>query len=117
MPALRRLLLPLLGLGLAAVVSGCAAGTAAPVEWRVMVKLARPAAAADELVRHAARTSGVAVRYLAASSPELHALGLRCGDEAACREAVQRLKADTAYFLAVERDERRRAHEPASHPS
>lgn len=117
MRALPRFLLPLLGLSLAMTVSGCAAGGPVATEWRVMVKLAQPGATPDEVVQHAARASGVTVRYLAAVSPQWHGLGLRCGDEAACRDAVDRLKADTAHFLAVERDERRHPHAPTPNPS
>lgn len=117
MHALFRCLMPLLGLSLVAAVPGCAAGGPAATEWRVLVKLAQPGATPDEVVQHAARASGATVLYLAAVSPQWHGLGLRCGDEAACRDAVDRLKADTSFFLTVERDERRRAHAPTPNPS
>jgi hypothetical protein len=117
---LPRLLSRVFGLGLAfalAALSACAAGPGAAVEWRLLVKVATPSIAGTEVAERAARTGGVPARYVAAVSPQWHGLVLRCRSEAACAEAVQRLQADTSYFLAVERDERRRAHAPASNPS
>ena len=96
--------------------AACAAPPAAATEWRVMVKLSQPGADSGAIVRRAAASSGVPVRYAAAVSAQWHSLALACGDEARCAEALRRLQADTAYFQAVERDERRRPH-TAPHPS
>ncbi len=72
-----------------------------------MVKLAQAGSDADTIARRAAQASGVQVRYLAAVSPLWHGLGLACGDEARCAQALQRLRDDKSFFEAVERDERR----------
>jgi hypothetical protein len=74
------------------------------------VKVAPPGSQADAVLRRAAQASGVPTSYVAAVSPQWHGLSLSCGDEARCEAALQRLRADTAYFEAVQRDERRRPH-------
>lgn len=96
------------------MLSACAAGSGTSVEWRLMVKVATPSANGAELIERATRTGGAPARYGAAIGPQWHGIVLRCGSDAACGEAVQRLKADSTYFLAVERDEQRRAHGAAS---
>jgi hypothetical protein len=108
-----RCLLPVLVSAFSVCLAACAAdapAAAPPSEWRVMVKLVQPSTDADAIARRASRAAGVAARYLAAVSPQWHSLGLACGDEARCTQALQRLRADTAFFETVERDERRRAH-------
>ncbi|MEO8153355.1 MAG: hypothetical protein ABI605_09825 [Rhizobacter sp.] len=79
------------------------------VEWRVLVKTVQPTSNADAVARHAGEVAGVPVRYVAAVSLQWHGLGLACGDETRCAEALRRLRADKTYFETVERDERRRA--------
>lgn len=114
--AVRRLL-SLLVSAFSACLSACAAdapAAAPPAEWRVMVKLVQPSTDADAIARHASQASGVAARYLAAVSPQWHGLGLACGDEARCAQAMQRLRADQAFFQTVERNERRQAHPNSS---
>lgn len=81
---------------------------------RVLVQLAPDAAsggAADErpasIEQRAASSAGVPVRYLAASGAQWHALLLLCSP-IPCDAALQRLSADRAGFLAVQRDELRR---------
>jgi hypothetical protein len=101
-----------LGLATLAGLAACAApaDTAGPAagEVRVLVKLARPSDDAAAIVRQASAAAGTPVRYLAATSLQWHALGLRCGSAADCDAALQRLRADAAHFEAVQRDERKR---------
>lgn len=117
MPRFSLLLLWTLCAGLVA----CAANAVPPAplrEWRVLVKLVQVGSDPVAIARRAGLTSGVPVRYLASISPQWHGLGLDCGDEARCAMALQRLQADTSFFEAVERDERRRPHSPkSSNPS
>lgn len=114
--AVRRSLLVLLSafnVGLTACAADAA--PAAPVaEWRVLVKLVQPASDGSAIAQRASQVAGVPVRYLAPASPQWHSLSLACGDEGRCAAALQGLRADTATFQAVERDERRRPH---SNPS
>ena len=99
----------------------CAANAVPPppiLEWRVLVKLVQAGSDPVAIARRAGLASGVPVRYLASISPQWHGLGLDCGDEARCAMALQRLQADTSFFEAVERDERRWPHSPKpSNPS
>ena len=81
---------------------------------RVLVRLAPDAATGgvpDErplsIERRASASAGVPVRYVAASGAQWHALMLLCAP-ADCDAAVQRLTADRAGFLVVQRDELRR---------
>jgi hypothetical protein len=107
------LVMTLLSVGLAA----CAADgvpAASPSEWRVMVKLVHAGSDGETIARRAGQTAGVPARYLAPASPQWHSLSLACGDESRCAQALGRLRADTSFFEAVERDERRRPH---SNPS
>jgi len=95
----------------------CALGVAAcavepPPPLRVLVKLAQPETDPAVIARMVERVGGTPVSYLAATSPHWHALALRCADAAACDEALRRLRADTATFAAVQRDERRRSPAP-----
>jgi hypothetical protein len=80
------------------------AGTA---DIRLLVKLARPWTDGAAIERRAAAIAGVPVRYLAATSPQWHALALRCAPAPECNRALRRLRADTSTFDAVEFDERR----------
>ena len=106
-----------LPLALTAGLAACAAAEPAPVaEWRVLVKTTQPQSDTDTIARRASQASGVPVRYVAATSPQWHGLSLACGDEARCAAALQWLQADSSFFEAVQRDERRRAHS-ASSPS
>ncbi len=108
----------LLPLALSAGLAACAATEPAPAaEWRVLVKTAQPQNDTTLIVQRAGQVSGVPVRYVTAASPQWHGLSLACGDEARCNAALQRLQADTAFFEAVQRDERRRPHTPSSVPS
>ncbi|HZE90964.1 MAG TPA: hypothetical protein VE029_04515 [Rhizobacter sp.] len=75
---------------------------------RVLVKLTQPSDDADLIARRASASAGVAVRYVAAVSPQWHSLSLACDGEAACADALQRLRADAAYFSAVELDRKSR---------
>jgi hypothetical protein len=109
----RLLLLSLFGTALAA----CAANPAPLLEWRVLVKVGPPGNEADAVVRRAAQASGVPARYVASVSPQWHGLSLSCSDEARCEAALQRLRADTAFFETVQRDERRRPHAASSSPN
>src|SRR2546421_11919667 len=64
-------------------VAACAAPATEP-ELRVLVKLAQASSDGDAIARRAGDVSGVPVRYVAASSPQWHALALRCGDASSC---------------------------------
>ena len=92
-------------------VAACAAPATEP-EFRVLVKLAQASSDGDAIARRAGDVSGVPVRYVAASSPQWHALALRCGDASSCDAALARLRADTRTFESVQRDERRRIVSP-----
>jgi hypothetical protein len=106
-----------LPLALSAGLTACAtAGPAPTAEWRVLVKTSQAHSDTAAIVRRASQASGVPVRYVTAASPQWHGLSLNCGDEARCAVALQRLQADTTFFEAVQRDERRRPHS-ASSPS
>jgi hypothetical protein len=112
MPRVHPLLLSLFSTALAA----CAGQSAPPLEWRVLVKTAQAQSDLAIIAGRATQVSGVPVRYVAAASPQWHGLSITCGDEARCEAALQRLRADTVFFEAVQRDERRRPH-AASSPS
>lgn len=104
-----------LPLALSVGLVACVAAAPPPVaEWRVLVKTTQPHDDTATIVRRAGEASGVPARYVAAVSPQWHGLSLACGDEARCAAALQRLLADTAFFEAVQRDERRRPHAPSS---
>jgi len=106
-----------LPLALCASLAACAAADPAPVaEWRVLVKTTQAQSDTTAIARRASQASGVPARYVAATSPQWHSLSLACGDEARCAAALQRMQADTRFFEAVQRDERRRTHS-ASSPS
>jgi hypothetical protein len=81
-------------------------------ETRVLVKLVQPSSDAAAIARAVERAAGVPARYVASSSPQWHALALRCGAPGDCDAALQRLRADRASFEAVQRDERRRIVTP-----
>lgn len=113
---MNRVLLALMALAIC--LAACAAPAIAPAEavdgLRVLVQLAPDAAsggAPDErpasIERRAGLGAGVPVRYLAASGAHWHALMLLCSPTD-CDAALQRLSADRAGFLAVQRDELRR---------
>jgi len=90
-----------------------ASAAAASAELRVLVKLT--GAASDDAAAIAAQVSAAAgtnARYLAASSPQWHALALRCADVQTCEAAFQRLSANKAAFDTVQRDERKRIVTP-----
>ena len=107
----------LLPLALCASLAACAAADPTPAaEWRVLVKTTQAQSDTDAIARRASQASGVPARYVAAVSPQWHGLSLACGDETRCVAALQRLQADTSFFEAVQRDERRRTHS-ASSPS
>ena len=114
MPSAVRLLVSVFVAAFSVCLAACAAdapaAAAPPSEWRVMVKLVQPSTDADAIARRAGQAAGVAARYLAAVSPQWHSLGLACGDEARCGQALERLRADQAFFEVVERSERRQAH-------
>jgi hypothetical protein len=80
---------------------------AAPSAWRIAVKLRQPSTDRQNIVDTARRIAGVDIDYVAATSPQWHALGLRCAEEAACDAALQRLRAATATYESVQRDQRR----------
>jgi hypothetical protein len=93
-----------------------AAPPAAPIdvsaETRLLVKLARPSSDTAEITRLVAAAAAVPARYVAATSADWHAVALRCGAPNACDAALERLRADSANFVAVQRDERMRPATP-----
>lgn len=98
--------------------AACAAPvpTAAPAlasaELRVLVKLATANADTDAIAAQVSAAAGTNARYLAASSPQWHALALRCADVQSCEAAYLRLSANRAAFEVVQRDERKRIVTP-----
>ena len=87
-----------------------AARQAAGNEWRVLVKLNQPSTDADAIARRAGEISGVPVRYVAATSPQWHALVLVCADDGACETALQRLRGAASTYDSVQREQRRQPH-------
>ena len=94
---------------LAFFVTGLVACSATPqgfaAEPQILVKLAQPTQDAAEVVRLASRATGVAVRYVSASSMQWHTISLVCQTEQACDEAVQKLRLDRS-FMSVESNRR-----------
>jgi hypothetical protein len=94
----------------------CAGPAATPAvagaELRVIVKLNAPSSDTRAITERVAAAAGTPARYLAASSPQWHALALQCADAKACEAAFQRLGANEAAFETVQRDERRRIVKP-----
>ena len=91
------------------------ASAAAAAELRVLVKLVKPANASSDtslITAQVAAAAGVQARYLAATSPQWHALALVCAGPDACEAALRRLGANTAAFEVVQRDERKRIATP-----
>lgn len=93
------------------MLAACAAEPPA-TPMRVLVKLAQPATDAEAIAALAARSAGVAARYIAASSAQWHSIALDCAGARECEAALARLRADRATFDAVERDERKRIVTP-----
>ncbi len=83
-----------------------------PTELRLLVKLRTPTDDATAVARRVGAAAGVAVRYVAASSPQWHAVVLRCAAPAECEAALARLRADTVNVEAVQTDERKRIVTP-----
>jgi hypothetical protein len=79
-------------------------------EWRVLVKLTAPSTDTDAIARRAGEISGVPVRYVAATSPQWHALALVCADDGACDAALQRLRGAASTYDSVQREQRRQPH-------
>jgi hypothetical protein len=98
-----------------ACLSACST-PAAPIdagaESRILVKLVHPASDPAAIAREVARAAGVPARYVASTSPQWHALALRCGAPRDCEAALGRLRADRALVEAVQGDERRRIVTP-----
>ena len=96
--------------------AACAAPPAGPAvvgaELRVIVKLSSASSDTRAIAERVAGAAGTPARYIAASSPQWHALALQCLDLRACEAAYERLAADRAAFEAVQRDERRRIVTP-----
>ena len=95
-----------------AVPASALAPASASAELRVLVKLPAASADTDAIATQVAAAAGTSARYLAASSPQWHALALRCADVLACEAAFRRLSANTAAFEVVQRDERKKIVTP-----
>jgi hypothetical protein len=92
------------------LLAGACAQPPAPVEPavpRVLLSTVAEWPALPALAAAAAQRAGVAVTAASAVSPRLFALTLDCADARACRDAMQRLAADTTFARAVEPDSRR----------
>ena len=81
-------------------------------ETRVLVKLAQPSTDTAAITRAVEQAARVPARYVASTSPQWHALALRCGTTDDCDAALERLRAERATFEAAQRDERRRIVTP-----
>lgn len=95
-------------------VGSCQSASPAPVGLRVLLRLAPdaatqlpPADTAAAIERIVSASARVPVTYVAASGSQWHAVLLQC-DPDACEAALARLSADSARFLAVQRDALRR---------
>ena len=87
--------------------------TAGPsAEMRVLVKLNKASADTEAIAAQVAAAAGTKARYLAATSPQWHALSLLCADAQACEAAFQRLSTQQSAFEVVQRDERKRIVTP-----
>jgi hypothetical protein len=86
--------------------------SASSTELRLLAKLARPSTDAASIEREVSSAAGVPARHLSSTSPQWHALLLRCASAAECDAAVRRLRADAATFEAIQLDERRRPAAP-----
>jgi hypothetical protein len=84
----------------------------AATESRLLVKLVRPATDGAAIARLVAAASGLPTRYVTATSTQWHAVAVRCGAPPACAAALQRLRAATADFEAVEPDQMMRTQRP-----
>jgi len=102
--AMPQALTPVLAL---ACFSLAACATLPALEWRLLVKLAEPSTDTVAIERRASETARSPVRYVASTSPQWHALALSCADQAACEQAVERLRADTSAYASVGLDRRR----------
>jgi hypothetical protein len=89
-----------------------AAAPAAPAEMRVLVKLAKASSSAEAIAAQVTIAAGTQARYLAATSPQWHALALVCAGAEACEAAFLRLSANNPAFEVVQRDERKRIATP-----
>lgn len=96
----------------ACVASVPAAGVAMGADLRVLVKLRQPSEDGAAIATQVSAAAGTSARYLAASSPQWHALMLQCADVQACEVAFRRLSANQAAFEVVQRDERKRIVTP-----
>ena len=81
-------------------------------EMRVLVKLVKASTNPDAVAAQVTVASGTQARYLAATSPQWHALALVCASAQACEAAFQRLGTNNAVFEVVQRDERKRIAAP-----
>ena len=84
----------------------------ASAELRVLVKVAAASVDTDAIAAQVSVAAGTNARYLAASSPQWHALALRCADVQMCEAAFERLSANKSAFEVVQRDERKRIVTP-----
>jgi hypothetical protein len=100
------------GIVAAPAAAPAAVADVASAELRVMVKLATASADTAAIAAQVSAAAGTNARYLAASSPQWHALALRCADVQTCEAAYQRLAAHKAAFEVVQRDERKRIVTP-----
>jgi hypothetical protein len=89
-----------------------ASAAVASAELRVLVKLAAASEDTAAIAAQVGAAAGTNARYLAASSPQWHALALRCADVQQCEAAFQRLAANRTDFEVVQRDERKRIVTP-----
>jgi hypothetical protein len=91
---------------------GCAAEPQAMAGMGVMVKLAQPSADPTVIATMVGAAGGRPARYQSSSSTAWHSLAIGCHGAADCDAVLQRLRADTGRFEAVQRDERKRIVSP-----
>jgi hypothetical protein len=106
---LNRAVLP----GLAVFALGaCATEPPAMPGMAVLVKLVQPVVDPTAIATLVSEVTARPARYVSASSTSWHALAVACRGPADCELALQRLRADTVRFEAVQRDERKRIVSP-----
>jgi hypothetical protein len=114
--------MPFAGIAIAAAAvvafgqAACAAPTVPEQQIRLIVKTAKPSPgdAAESMIRQVSASAQVpagAVKYVAASGGDWHAVTVQCGNTARCDDVVARLQADTTHFSSVALDEPRKAHQ------
>lgn len=99
----------LAALGLAACANDAPPPTAG---LAVLVKLAQPSANGAAIATQVSLATSRPARYVSTSGADWHLVEVACRGPADCELALQRLRLDTARFVAAQRDERKRIVSP-----